>query len=882
MSLTPGQKIGAYEVVAPLGAGGMGEVYRARDPRLRRDVAIKVLPTLLSSDPERLARFEREAQALAALNHPHIAAIYGFEDLGGVRGLVMELVEGPTLAERIMQGAVPIAESLRYGKQIAAALDAAHEKGIIHRDLKPANIKLSTDGEVKVLDFGLAKAVQPDSGASQQVSASPTLTARATELGIILGTGAYMAPEQARGKAVDKRADIWGFGCVVFELLTGKRAFEGDEITDVLARVIERDPDWSQLPAATPPALRTLLQRCLTKDPKARMRDIGDARFVIDEIEAGKSGVAAVAAPTTAAPVTPARTSKSGPGLARFVPWAIAAAAVIAAIGMWWRSAPAPTANDQIRVEIQIPNDVELYGRPSMSANGRVIVFVGVREGVRQVYVRRLDKAETRAVPGTEGAAYVDVGADGRVGAMVGTDTRLKRLSFETDLVEPVLTGADILAGLCVAPDGTVVFVQGRQLVALAPGVTATRVLASLDPTKNESSLGWPVVTSTGTNVLFTVRHGTPGQVKQRIEMVPLASGTRRVVVEPADQPLAALARRIVFVQNSALVVSDFDEAGARLVGQTSRFPEDVLLTGTGALAAAISRDGSILFAGSRLSMARLVWVDPSGVEQVIPGPPRLYQNPRVSPDGQHIVFAANGTIWILDPVRGGVTRVSSATESGDLTMGFPVWSTDSTRVFYRTRDGITEQRADGEGAPRIFKGTGPADYPSSVTPDGKTLLFLRISAETAGDILSIPTAGGDIKPVLVTPAYEGAPQVSRDGKWLTYVSNHSSAMEVYLRPLDGGDRRLPVSSGGGLHPLWSRDGSQIYYRSGQKLLAVDVTTTPDVRLGTPRTLMEHRYEFGVNLTFPNYSLSHDGRQFLMVKGDNDNHHFSLVLNWLK
>src|SRR6185436_19577084 len=298
-----------------------------------------------------------------------------------------------------------------------------------------------------------------------------------------------------------------------------------------------------------------------------------------------------------------------------------------------------------------IPNDVELYGRPSMSANGRVVVFVGVREGVRQVYIRRLDKAETRAVPGTEGAAYVDVSADGRVGALVGTDTRLKRLSFETDLVEPVLVGADILAGLSVAPDGTVVFVQGRQLVSVAPGLAATRALVTLDPAANEAALGWPVITASGSNVLFTVRYGKPGEFKQRIEIVPLSGGNRRVVVEPADQPIAALAHRIVFVQNSALIVSEFDEAGAHLIGQASRFPEDVLLTGTGALAAAISHDGSILFAGSRISSARLVWVDAAGVEQVIPGPARLYQNPRVSPDGQHIVFAANGTIWILDPV---------------------------------------------------------------------------------------------------------------------------------------------------------------------------------------------------------------------------------------
>ena len=886
MSLESGARIGPYEVVGKLGEGGMGEVYRARDPRLRREVAIKVLPALLSSDPERQTRFEREAQALAALNHPHIAAIYGFEDLGGVRSLVMELVEGPTLGDRIGQGPVPIAESLRFGKQIASALDAAHEKGIIHRDLKPANIKLSADGDVKVLDFGLAKMMEGDGSRLREqdpspylaagVSNSPTLTARATQLGIILGTGAYMAPEQARGKAVDKRVDIWGFGCVLYELLTGKRAFEGEEITDVLARVIERDPNWSRLPASTPPALRKLLERCLAKDPKARLRDIGEARFILDEIDAAKS--ATESATTPAAPTAPA--DRSGSRLARLAPWAVAGSAVIAAVAMALKPPPAPVPGEQTRLELAIPNDVELFQRPNISTNGRVIVFIGVREGVRQVYVRRLDRAETRAMPGTEGASYVDVAPDGRTGAMIGTDTRLKRLSFETDMIEPVLIGSDILAGLCVTGDGTVVFIQGTKLMALPAGGTATRVLASLDSAAGELAFGWPVATAGGANVLFSTRYGKPGQMRTRVEMVPLSGGTRRVVTENAEQALVALASRIVVVQDGAMLVSDFDERGARLIGPSTRIKEDVLITGTGAMAAAISHQGTIVFAGSSLVSAHLAWVDASGAEHVIPGPARVYQNPRVSPDGRQIAFAANGTIWTLDPVRGGVTRVSP--DSGDKTMGFPVWSADSTRLFYRTRDGIAEQRADGEGASRAFKGTGPADYPSSVTPDGKTLVFLRITAETAGDILSAPIAGGDPKPLLVTPAYEGAPQVSPDGKWLAYVSNHSSQMEVYLRPLDGGDRRWPVSNGGGLHPLWSHDGRQIYYRSGQKLMAVDVTVSPDVRLGTPRLLHERRYEFGVNLTFPNYSLSHDGRQFLMVKGDDDSSHFNLVLNWLR
>ncbi len=859
----------------------MGEVYRAHDPRLRRDVAIKILPALFSADPERLARFEREAQALAALNHPHIAAIYGFEDLGGVRSLVMELVEGPTLAERVLQGPVPIAEAVRYGRQIAAALDAAHEKGIIHRDLKPANIKLTNEDEVKVLDFGLAKAMSPESrGPEGGASNSPTLTARATQMGVILGTGAYMAPEQARGKVVDKRADIWGFGCVLFELLTGKRAFEGEEITDVLARVIERDPDWTRLPPATPPALGRLLQRCLTKDPKARLRDIGEARFALDDIDAPHlSGVSAVTASGTAQviPDGPRRQSASS----RFAPWVVAALALVVAAAMGLQRAPAaPEATT--RAELAIPPDVELFSGPAISGDGRVVAFVGVREGVRQVYVRRLDRSDTRPMPGTEGVNTVTVSQDGRTGAVIATDSRLKRLTFDTDVVEPVLNGADILTNASFAPDGAIVFAQGTKLMALPAGSMTPRAVTSLDEAAGEVAFAWPVVTPDGGNVIVTVRHGTPGRTRMRLDIVPLAGGSRRVLTDAADHAVGVFGGRILITRDRALLVNEFDDRTGRLVGSSTRIPEEVIYDAFGAPAVALSRDGTIVFAGNGLASARLVWVDPFGVEQVVAGPPRVFTNPRVSRDGRQIAFSANGTVWTLDPVRGGVTRVSP--ETGDASIGFSVWTADSTRLLYRSRDGISLQRADGEGSPTLLKGTTRNDYPSSVTPDGKTLMFLRINVDTAGDILSTPVTGGDITPIVVTSAYEGAPQVSPDGKWLTYVSNHSGQMEVYLRPLNSadGDRRWPVSSGGGLHPLWSRDGKHIFYRVGQKLMAVEVTTLPEVRLGTPRTMFERQYEFGANLTFPNYSLSHDGRQFLMVKREVGSSHLTFVMNWLK
>ena len=456
----------------------------------------------------------------------------------------------------------------------------------------------------------------------------------------------------------------------------------------------------------------------------------------------------------------------------------------------------------------------------------------------------------------------------------------MKRATFATNVIEPLITGADILGSSAVARDGSIAFVQGTKLMLLSPGTAAPHVLTTVDPAADEASLVAPIITASGEHVLFTVRYGKPGQLRLRVSMVSIAGGKHQVVTENADQALAVMNGRIVVTRDSGLLISDFDEKEGKLAGPSTTIAEDVLVGATGIIAASVSHSGTILFAGSRLASSFLVWVDPNGAEHVLTGPPRVFQNPRVSPDGRQIAFAANGTVWTMDPVRGGVTRVTP--NSTDATMGFPTWTSDSTRIFLRSRDGILLQRADAEGAPQTIKGTNAADYPSSVTPDGKTLLLLRITAETAGDIYAATIGTGELKPIVATPAYEGAPQVSPDGKWLTYVSNHSGPMEVYLRQLEGGDRRWAVSSGGGLHPLWSRDGRQIYYRVGQKLLSVDVSTSPEVRLGTPTVILERRYEFGVNLTFPNYSLSHDGRQFLMVKSTEGSSHLNLVINWLK
>ena len=865
MPLAHGTRFGPYEIVAMLGAGGMGEVYRAHDAKLRRDVAIKVLPAVVADDAERLMRFEREAQVLASLNHPNIAAIYGFEQ----RAIVMELVEGDTLSERIAQGPLRWPEALPIARQIADALEAAHEKGIVHRDLKPANIKLTPEGVVKVLDFGLAKAMDPATQ-SGSVANSPTLTARATQMGMILGTAAYMSPEQARGRSVDRRADIWAFGCVLFELVAGRRVFEGDEITDVLARLIEREPDWSALPAGTSRDLRRLLERCLTKDPKTRLRDIGEARIAIDDALAGRSSAPAA---TDGGPSAVAR-----PAWRRLLPWALSAALAAVSMALLIGGRAPSGVRPMARVDLVLPGDVEFFNGPSLSADGMKLAFVGVRQGVRQVYVRALDQDETKPIAGTDAASASAISPGGTQVAFSTTDLRLQRVTLANGIVEPLGTGVAILSRPAWIGDDAIVWSQGTRLLVRVLAEREERELAAT-VTPDEISLSWPVATDDGRFVLFTSRRRTAQGMRYRLEAVPSAGGARRVVLDDGEQLLAASGGRIVFKQGGALFAAPFDMGSAKTTGPPVRLGEAFTMSSTGAIAADVSQSGEFVAAPSSMDNARLVWVSMTGVERPLPGDVRGYQNPRVSPTGRLIAFSETGAIWTLDPERGTFARVSGDPEPN---VGFPVWSPDGARLYYRSTEGIRVQRADGAGQPSVLKNTDLSDYPGSLTPDGRTLVLLRIGPETGGDLFTTPAEGGDLAPILSSNAYEGGPQVSPDGKWLLYVSNETGRMEIYLRPFGGGDRKWPVSGDGGLHPLWSRDGRRIFYRSAQRMMAVDFSAVPDVRLGAPVMLFDHRYAFGPNLTVPNYSLSADGREFLMVRDDANGRHLTLILNWLQ
>jgi Tol biopolymer transport system component len=862
LSLAAGGRLGPYEIVAAIGAGGMGEVYRARDGRLHRDVAIKVLPDLFARDPERLARFEREAQVLASLNHPNIAHVYGVES----GALVMELVDGEDLSQTITRGPMPVRDALPIAKQIADALEAAHEQGIIHRDLKPANVKLRADGAVKVLDFGLAKATDV-SPSSMNAMQSPTLTARATQLGVIIGTAAYMSPEQARGKNVDKRADIWAFGVVLYELLTGKRLFSGTETTDVLAKILERDPDWSALPPSTPPAVRNLLERCLAKDPKARLRDIGEARHTLDEVIAGRSGSSAIAVP---APV--ARQAARVPA---WLPWVVAGACAAAAGYAWLRPNAPPARMPTTRVELRLPDNVEFYTAPRISVSGRRIAFVGSREGTRTMYVRDLNQAEPRPIGGTDGCIFVALSPDDHSAAIIAADAKLKRVNIDAGGAEDLATEVDVVGGLQWTRDDKILFGRVTELLWIpASGGVAKTIVKAQAPNETLTS---PLATPDGRTVIFTSVSGTPGNVKSRIEAVGIDGSSRHLVLETAGYTSAVSANRLIFQRETSIYAAPFDSTRAIVTGPPVKLTDEARISPTGGLAADVSAEGDILFADVRATSGRLAWVSLEGTERPLAMPAHNYGNPRVSPDGRTIAYSDSAAVWTADTERGSQTRIFSGADS--LT-GYPAWSPDGSQLYFRTASGVMRIRADGEGKPELIPGTKRNDYPNGVSPDGSILLTTRIEATSSGDVMLVPTRGGGEPRALVsTPAYEGGAQFSPDGKWITYVSNTSSRMEVYLRPVNG-EERFSVSTAGGLGPIWSRDGRHIYFRSALQFFVVDVATEPAVSLSAPKLLFERRYAFGANITIANYSLNRDGKEFLLVTTGPS--HLSLIFNWLE
>jgi serine/threonine-protein kinase len=871
MPLSDGTRLGPYEILSALGAGGMGEVYRARDTKLDRAVAIKILPEAFAADTERIARFQREAKTLASLNHPNIAHIHGLEESNGVRALVMELVEGEDLAQRIARGAIPVDEALPIAKQMADALEAAHEQGIIHRDLKPANIKVRRDGTVKVLDFGLAKAMEQTGVASPSVSQSPTITTPAmTQAGMILGTAAYMSPEQARGKPVDKRADIWAFGCVLYEMLTGQRAFAGQGVSETLARVIEREPDWAKLPATLSPALRTYIRRCLQKDPRQRVQAIGDVRLALE-------GAFETALPQKAAPTVVALWQRVAlVGVAAI----IASGAIIGTL-VWFTARQAePTPPRVSRLQLTPAgaaalsigwNDRDL----AITPDGSRLIYVG-NQGT-QIFVRALDALAPMAVF-TGRVAGLFVSPDGQwIGFHAGLGV-LKKVAVAGG---PAVTLATIdtagSSGATWGPDDTIIVATnsvdtGLQRVSAAGGPLT--VLTRPDRAQGEVDHFWPEMLPGGRAVLFTITSLTGGLDAAQVAVLDLQTGARRILVRGASHAHYVSSGHLVYAAAGTLRAVPFDLARLETRGTPVTVVPDVVTTIKGGVDAVVAGDGTLAYVlGTVEGTARtLVWVDRQGHETPIPAPPRPYLLPALSPDGTRVAVFANDQerdLWLWDLRRTTLTRLTSA-PGVDVVQ---VWTPDNRRlIFTSERAGVRNlfwQAADGAGAVEQLTESPDTQYPTGVSPDGRRLIFTDESPTTANDVMAIELdATRRVTPLVQSPFTEQNGTVSPDGLWLAYEANDSGRFEIYVRPFpEVNSGRWQVSTTGGTRPIWARSGQELVYVSPTgALMGVGVARGPSWAATTPTLVVKEGYFTNLNWWGRSYDISPDGQRFLMIK----------------
>jgi len=878
MTIAAGTRLGSYEVVAQIGAGGMGEVYRAHDTKLARDVAIKVLPANFVNDPERLSRFQREARMLAALNHPNIATIYGLEQSGELACLVMELVPGETLAERVKAGPLPIEEALKIAVQIAEALEAAHEKQIIHRDLKPANVKVTPEGKVKVLDFGLAKAFAGDA-TTEDIGNSPTLSMAATMQGVILGTAAYMSPEQAKGKAVDKRTDIWAFGCVLYELLTGKQAFHGEDITEILAAVVLKEPAFDALPANISPSIRVLLRRCLRKDRRQRTPDAATIRIEIEDAIAAPKDVSA----TQAAPAAKGWRQAVVVGLA-----IVLTGAVAGFVG--WNLKPTPAPKLVTRYSIQLPPGQELAvydNEPAvaLSRDGTHLAYVARQGGMQQLYLRAMESMESRPIPATEGAIEPFFSPDGQwLGFLAGG--KLKKVS--------VSGGGGITLGDATQPrgaswgsDGTIAFasVSNTVIQKISDAGGVPQPLTRFE--KSETAHRWPEFLP-GNAILFAGGAGGAWAAAQIIVQSP--TGERRNLIQDATQPRYAPSGHLLYAQAGTLMAQPFDLRRLDVTGNSVPVVEHVSQTTNGAAQYSISDNGSLVYVSGALQLAqsRLVWVSRNGIEQPLATAVNVYRVPSLSPDGRRIAVPIAGQetqTWLYDLSRDTLTRL---TFGGNQNQN-PIWTPDGKRIaFYSDKEGplnIFWQLADGGSGLERLTTSEYRNTPSSWSPDGKLLAYVENNPTTGYDIWVLQLSDRKAHPFLQTKFNEGAPRFSPDGNWLAYNSDESGRSEVYIQPYPGPGGKWQISTEGGMEPAWNHNGRELFYRDGNKMMAVDIATQPSFAAGKPRMLFEGQYETTPN-SLTNYDVSADGQRFLMLKPTEQTEapptQINVVLNWFE
>ena len=910
MPIQSGTRLGPYEILSAIGAGGMGEVYRARDPKLGRDVAIKVLPEAFARDLERMARFQREAKVLASLDHPNIASIYGLEDSGGTRGLVMQLVEGPTLADRVRQGPIPVDESVRIARQIADALEYAHERGIIHRDLKPANVKVTSEDAVKVLDFGLAKALEGDPS-SIDISTSPTITQMATQQGVLLGTAAYMSPEQAKAKPVDRRADIWAFGCVLYEMLTRRKVFTGETVTDTLASVIKEEPDWKALPAATPMRVRVLLQRCLQKDPRERLQAIGDARITLNEVLSGAPDLAPVA-----------RSQVVAPFWRRALPWAVTALTLVTLAPVafvHFREKPSALASalPVQRFEIAAP-DVNVNSPGPLSPDGKSLVLssqiLSAPSGFSKLWLRRMDSLDAHPIEGTEGANGVPFWSPDSRFIVFGTaDGKLKKIDTEGGPAQVLCDSGGIVAGGFYSPDGNIVFSSpahqpGIWEVPAGGGVPSP--LRGIEHTGNPN-LFFPVLLPDGRHFLYTNgreatgdvylgslddKSGQHNQKKLVTGIVPAGA----VYAPSADSPDRGY---LVFEQGNPLAATllarPFDVRKLEFAGEAVPIAEQVSTNAWVSLTGILVYGSSSAFATSQLSL-----FNRQGKLLETVAESQEYGNVAFAPDGQRVVAdrstSGRRSLWVMDLTRGTSSKFTF--DSGDDVL--PVWSPDGNRIaFASTRLGdyhVFQKLSNGGGEDElVFKSDQGAEVPLSWSSDGHFLILGVEPADSEANLVlpldkDVHATG---KPFLFASKGTGidlkfSPGPQGQPRWVAYTSRESGRYEIYVRPFDPnsptgtppGGGKWQVSTNGGVGPHWSGDGKELFYVAlDGTVMSVAVSGDAAFQSGIPKPLFKPK-GFTPVPSLRNWDASSDGKKFIFVVSQSASAaappKFTVVLNW--
>jgi len=892
-TVRPGYRIGPYEVVTLLGAGGMGQVFRARDTKLNRDVALKVLPDSFELDSDRKARFTREAHMLAALNHPNIAAIYGLEDSQDRHALILELVDGLTIADMIAHGPVPLVGAVGIARQIAEALEAAHDKGIIHRDLKPANIKVTDSGVVKVLDFGLAKVW--GGAADYGIGAGPTVMATRLGQPVVLGTPAYMSPEQARGRALDKRTDIWSFGCVLFEMLTGRMAFRGDTVSDTIARVLERDVDWAELPVSCPPRIRELLRRCLQKDPGRRLRDIGDARLELEMLDDAATAPADAATASDRAPLPNLGIQMRG---GRLLAAGLVLVVASAALAVWVdrktpRETPAgaPVTRPVRRFAFQPPADAPLLASFlfTLSPDGTRLVYAArVAAGIR-LQMRRLDQLEVEPLAGFEGALMPFFSPDGQ---SIGfySEGRIRRAPATGG--EPV-TIAETPRGIIGAswgPDGTILFGGIASPLRRVPAEGGIPVpLMELSEAAGEVDHHTPFYLPDGTAFLFGVH---AGRELFRVAARSLVTGEQRILVQDGFQPRYAASGHLVFARGSTLLATPFDSERLAITGPEVALVERLAtVQDSGWAAYSISKDGTLAYVPApSLAGRTLVWVDRTGHVQPAAMPPQAYFFPSLSPDGQRLAFqvadSRRSDIWIHRFADGAATRIAVEGLNSR-----PDWTRDGQHVTFSTRRGeerfLVTQTVDGTSSTETLASSRRTDlWAGSWTPDGQALAFVDAPPTDISDIKLLRRSGGAVEPLIEGPGTQRGPSFSPDGRWLAYESDESGRFEVYVRPFPASGVPRQISTNGGGLARWSSDGREVFFMLARRLYAVPIRTAPTLEVGAPRLLFELSFgPTGGGVGPPPWDVTPDGQRFIFVKPGDDELaplRIHIVENWFE